>query len=767
MNETPEEQLLKQARNARIGKGLDKKPLTLDSSGIVVGYNADYHLNEVQMWDGSLRYAEGLTNGARATGEGILYSSEGHVESPNHVKRPALLSRPALKVVLHNLKALAVVESVSGIQFFVGSERVKVKAISFNLSPDDPDFKRFELSDIRLDNLNAKKLSGWAITSLWDDVTQRSVDTSGIALSLDATNQYAERVFLTSAIKIAGAYFFTPTLRLLAPHVDSIVLDGEIFTESRREPPRLADNIYSPFDQFDTYNILSNQTVIEGSARGGNLVFSPSPYYQPNNSLLAQEVPRSGRPNQNCYLVPATATATAALNNNIYTIEGFSALGELHFNLSSNHHHQAKFARFNVFPSFYTHSLDINVNKTLNRNTQQTFQTIYRSNVTHHALTTRRTIKTSLNFSKPMADDSNANPTDPEMFGPDGTIGQYQETRAEQYTCSGLTVNLLPFGATESTFDETLSQEVNSSGWVPYYSCYQAPNAIKFNESSGFPNGDYIGFLVDVNSISDLLFNIETRGRPVQHQTSFNADSIRTGRTHVTLVTSTNGKSALIKASSQLTNEIDEGIYHYKLTDNLDSGSFVEKTQIEYSDPNLAYSYDLPDLYLGDMTVGQSLFIEGEFPLPLTIPETKIEYEYKDGAKCFHGTGSILSANQEGINLRMETKQQVSPTYGNNIFAQGLTIYTLGYRVISQLNRDDSTNVTLKDGTIFLSNCKTNDLFNSKSYWVWVDTYKLKPSPRQSNQFYLERQPFKFIKCPPINMTSEQTLKNVVFAYST
>ena len=219
---SPTALLLAGARLSRVKQALSLRNTPIDSSGIVVGYNADYHLDEVQLWDGSIRYAESLTNGARATSNEILYSSSGYVESPNHVKHPDVSKRPALKAALHNLRVLAVTRNGrrqgdvvpsaqlprSSYRFYAGSESQRVEN-AWTQADFGEGFYLDSEYQVRIDNLNPKSKKGWVITSLWGrDSNLFLAPDSGLAISIDSSHAYNVEINHYDNMRVAGAYFF-------------------------------------------------------------------------------------------------------------------------------------------------------------------------------------------------------------------------------------------------------------------------------------------------------------------------------------------------------------------------------------------------------------------------------------------------------------------------------------------------------------------------------------------------------------------------------
>lgn len=180
---TPEEILKQQTAIARAFLAENKSYPSPYTDAYISGYDADLGQNIIQLSDGSIRYADALTNGSVGIGDPILFHQgmgAAHIDdlphiltSPNTVK-PRILATDSLKILF------SVIED--GIQkFYVGGDRPVPQLIfeidttiynpsNYNFGFEEPPTEANRIHGY-LSNLGAKK-NDWVVGikySKWDE----------------------------------------------------------------------------------------------------------------------------------------------------------------------------------------------------------------------------------------------------------------------------------------------------------------------------------------------------------------------------------------------------------------------------------------------------------------------------------------------------------------------------------------------------------------------------------------------------------------------
>lgn len=788
---TPEKQLLAQAQNARIACDLRRRNTPIDSSGVVVGYNADYHLDEVQLWDGSIRYAEGLTNGARATEEGILYSSEGHVESPNHIKRPSTLKRSALKVALHNLRVLAITRSGNSYQFYAGSESQRLE--SCWISPDlgegvylDPEYQ------VRIDNLNPKSKKGWAITSLWGkDSNLFLAPDSGLAISIDSKHTYNVEINHYDNMRVAGAYFFGQNWsEQLTTLTSNKSINASLGYNERGDPT----NMFSDTNITERVEVSSNS--VELDLFGGQVNHSSS--YEPLNYN---------------YMIVGYGVKSPFT----HTKSGGTKLSWFSGSKSEKASYSRTVEGTRLSNGNSRGNLNITINSSGSFNFTQKLQTVYKDQVTESII----------------SHDSNYNRSGIATRHYDGTTGgnviddstPYRQSMSDSDTFTNTLIQIMP-GVSENTFGRTSNLNSSESGILGphiYYGIYfegNFVNPVVLQLDNVQQPGLYALDITGATLLNSSIFAapISTSGNsaaganPYIFSLSYNERIA--GNNCIPNILSPDSQEGIIyieeyeltntstpingrRSFETIVNAAIEGRYYYRKTSNEVIKKVIQFSGSRYANPSAPYQN------VNSITEAFELvFNDNNHVIPETIGAgsqltynaaqdyngtysrlngfaigQSVEYGFINGDNAYSGRATILTINgtptiQGEISFRIDSLNKINTHDAAIIFSlrgNGITLQSLGYRVLNRYTMnsyDSAPGITLKNGILYAATVLDDEpMYNGQPYKVFVDSYELLPYGT-GDTLYLERQPFKFINCPAIPTALLEELETVIFAYS-
>ena len=261
---TPEEILKQQSKIARAARVENKSSPLINPDAIVAGYDADLGQNIIQLSDGSIRYADALTNGSVGVGDPILLHQgmgTAHIDDLPHIKKRPVTNKPKVLTTYPFKILFSVVEN--GVRkFYVGGDR-----------PNPTLIYQVDASHIiyeaTITNLGAKK-NDWVVgiksahSPVGDTISRfysrYTFDLAIINFNNTHIHTSAERLFYPGEYAIETLYL-SPALKAAKHHGGGFFSTGFLWLAQYRGIQEVQNDWYAHGTQFDPWTSVYSQTA--------------------------------------------------------------------------------------------------------------------------------------------------------------------------------------------------------------------------------------------------------------------------------------------------------------------------------------------------------------------------------------------------------------------------------------------------------------------------------------------------------------------------